>query len=174
MDFQFTFGELTLDKQEASLISSLVDKPIEINLLKYVKGFDHTKIYESAVETQNPRLASLAVKLAMVVPQGSSANKKRSYRYTGANSIEKTEVEIVDPFDALQEIMSLQSLRGVGAAMILSSLQDGKSKQLKEIACDSVNHLSDFMGCTEDNAPRLFKGFSKSMRGWMPIETKQE
>ena len=57
--------------------------------------------------------------------------------------------------------------------MILSSLQDGKSKQLKEIACDSVNHLSDFMGCTPDNSPRLFKGFSKSMRGWMPIETKK-
>ena len=174
MDFQFTVGDLALDKQEATLISSLVNKPIMISLDKYLKNLDHTQIYQAAVETQNPRLASLAVKLAMHSPKELATSKKRAYRYTGANSIEKTKVEPVDPFDAMEEILSLQSLKGVGAAMILSSLQDGKSKQLKEIACDSVNHLSDFMGCTPDNSGRLFRGFSKSMRGWMPVETKKK
>lgn len=173
MLISFTLGSTKLDKSESNALLSLCSEgSITIDLLKHMKGVTSQDIFAKAVEDKNPKLASLAAKLAMEGGKRFNRSAKREYIKSGKTSVAAVVTVSKDPFDALHEILANNRLKNVGAAMILNSLADGHSRNLREIAEDCVNHLANFSYVSPDEAPRLFRGFERTKRGYVALISK--
>ena len=176
MQILYKLGALDLDKHEVkTLLSHATDEiSITVDLKKHIRGLDSKALFAEAVEAKDTRLATLAAKLAMEGGRKFNPARKRSYRKTGEKSVLHAKIIDQDPFESLEEILSKNSLKNVGAAMILNSLEDGDRRSLREIAEDVVNHMEKFSHNSPDDSPRLFRGFEKTRHGFIALMKPQK
>lgn len=162
MKVLFKLGETTLDSAEASALFSATESnsSIVIDILDHISlsTVDAKKLFSLSVEKKNPTLASLAAKFAI---EGITPTKKR--RRTGEQIQRITDIrpvkQINDPSEAISELIYLDNLKSIGAAMILASLKNRQKKTLRQIAISTVNDLAYRGEISADSD--CFKGFMK-------------
>jgi len=174
MHFEFSIGELTLDKSEATTLfqASESEPTIKIDLSKHIDAryIDSQKLFSLSVQKKNPALAALAAKMAI---EGVKTPSKRTYRKTGDKRITSLEVSPMEPTDVLHTILSTPSLKHVGAAMILHALQERNDQTIREIAIYEVNYLSDWWLIKAPNSD-LLRGFKRVDEEWIPLNKSPE
>lgn len=167
MKVQFQLGEVALEKNEAHTIHEIsgADEVLTVDLFDHIdtSQINTDALFTMSIEKRDPALAALAAKLAIT---GVKFSKKRAYNKNGAKTIAQVETVKTDPFDALGQILNSNTLRSVGAAMILNSLADGERRSLREIAEDVVNHMHDYGFLNTEESPGFFKGFYQKRKGW--------
>jgi hypothetical protein len=172
MHFEFSIGELTLDKSEATTLfqASESEPTIKIDLSKHIDAryIDSQKLFSLSVQKKNPALAALAAKMAI---EGVKTPSKRTYRKTGDKRITSLEVSPMEPTDVLHIILSTPSLKHVGAAMILHALQERNDQTIREIAIYEVNYLSDWWLIKAPDSD-LLRGFKRVDEEWIPFLVK--
>lgn len=170
MKVLFKLGETTLDSAEASALFSATESnpSIVIDILDHInpEAVDAKKLFSLSVEKKNPTLASLAAKFAI---EGITPVKRRrmNEQIQRISDIRPTK-QINDPSEAISELIHLDSLKSIGAAMILASLKNRQKKTLRQIALSTVNELAYRGEISADSD--CFKGFIKDADGnYRPI-----
>jgi hypothetical protein len=166
MNFKFKIGDTTLDNNEAKALLSAAGRnaAIVVDIADHVDPamIDAKKLFSISVETKNPTLASLAARFAI---EGVETPKKRTYTRTDANRISRIEPTktISHPDEAIDELCKLNSLKALGAAMILEGVSDGHNKTLRQIATSCVNAMA-YRGSVSPDS-QCFMGFCKDGDG---------
>jgi hypothetical protein len=166
MNFKFKIGDTALDNSEAKALLSAAgkDTAIVVDIAEHVDPamIDAKKLFSISVETKNPTLASLAAKFAI---DGIEAPKKRTYTRTDANRISRIEPTktINNTVEAIDGLLGMNSLKAVGAAMILDGVSSGQSKTLRQIATNCVNAMAYRGSVSADS--QCFMGFCKDGEG---------
>lgn len=170
MKVLFKLGETTLDSAEASALFSATESnpSIVIDILDHINpaAVDAKKLFSLSVEKKNPMLASLAAKFAIegIAPKKRRPTHEQIQRITDISPLR----QIHDPSEAISELIHLDSLKSIGAAMILASLKNRQKKTLRQIAISIVNDLAYKGEISPDSD--CFKGFIKDVDGsYRPI-----
>ena len=163
MKIAFRLGDAKLDAAEAkALMSTAKDEPtIEIDIAKHVDPsmIDAKKLFNLSVEKQLPTLASLAARFAI---EGVKVKKER-------RPITNRIVDIIPtattkkPDEVIAELNEGNSLKSLGAAMILYSLSAGQKRTLRQIAVSLINELAFKGNVSADSA--CFRGFVRDSEG---------
>jgi hypothetical protein len=165
MKVLFKLGETALDNAEASALFSATESipSIVIDILDHINPakINAEKLFSLSVQKKNPTLATLAAKFAI---EGITPNKRRRsgdqiQRISDIRPVK----EISDPSEAISELIGSDSLKSVGAAMILSSLKNKDKKTLRQIAISTVNELAYHGTISADSD--CFRGFIKDADG---------
>ena len=166
MNFKFKIGDTALDNNEAKALLSAAgrDSAIVVDIAEHIDPamIDSKKLFCISVETKNPTLASLAARFAI---EGIETPKKRTYTRTEANRISRIEPKKVinQPAEAIEAICKMDSLKAIGAAMILDGVSDGCSRTLRQIATNCVNGMA-YRGSVSPDS-QCFTGFCKDGEG---------
>jgi hypothetical protein len=166
MNFTFKIGDTALDNNEAKALLNAAGRKesIVVDIAEHVDPamIDAKKLFSISVETKNPTLASLAAKFAI---EGVELPKKRTYNRTDANRISRIEATkvISSPEEAIEGLCKLNSLKSLGAAMILDGTSDGQSRTLRQIATSCVNGMA-YRGVVSPDS-QCFAGFCKDGDG---------
>jgi hypothetical protein len=166
MNFKFKIGDTTLDNSEAKALLSAAgrDAAIVVDIAEHVDPsmIDAKKLFSISVETKNPTLASLAARFAI---EGVETPKKRTYTRTDAKRISRIEPKkvIKQPAEAIEELCKLNSLKSIGAAMILEGVGEGHSRTLRQVATNCVNAMA-YRGSVSPDS-QCFMGFCKDGDG---------
>lgn len=166
MNFKFKIGDTTLDNNEAKALLNAAgrDAAIVVDIAEHVDPtmIDAKKLFSISVETKNPTLASLAARFAI---EGVETPKKRTYNRSDANRISRLEPKknIGQPAEAIEELCKMNSLKSIGAAMILEGISEGHSRTLRQIATSCVNSMA-YRGAVSADS-QCFMGFCKDSDG---------
>ena len=163
MKIAFRLGDAKLDAAEAkALMSTAVVEPIiEIDIAKHVDPsmIDARKLFNLSVEKQLPTLATLAARFAI---EGVKVKKERRPITNRIVDIVPT-TTVKKPDEAIGELNEGNSLKSLGAAMILHSLSAGQKRTLRQIAVSLVNELAFKGNVSADSA--CFRGFVRDSEG---------
>lgn len=166
MNFKFKIGETTLDNIEAKALLTAAGRSqaIVVDIADHIDPamIDAKKLFSISVETKNPTLASLAARFAI---EGVESPKKRTYNRNDANRISRIEPKkvISQPDEAIEILCKMDSLKAIGAAMILDGLADGNNRTLRQIATNCVNSMAYRGSISPDS--QCFMGFCKDAEG---------
>lgn len=170
MKVLFKLGETNLDSAEASALFSATESnpSIVIDILDHInpEALDSKKLFLLSIEKKNPTLASLAAKFAI---EGINPVKRRrmNEQIQRISDIRPSK-QINDPSEAISELINLDNLKSIGAAMILASLKNRQKKTLRHIATETVDELAYKGDISPDSD--CFKGFIKNFDGsYRPI-----
>jgi len=170
MKVLFKLGDTALDNAEASALFSVTESTpsIVIDILDHIKPskINAEKLFSLSVQKKNPTLAKLAAKFAIegIEPVKRRRSGEEIQRISDIRPVK----EISDPSEAISELISLDSLKSIGAAMILSSLKHKDKKTLREIAVSTINELA-YLGTISADSD-CFRGFIKDADGsYRPI-----
>jgi len=161
MQFEFTLGQTKLNQDEAKALLAATEgsKTITIDILNHIdpKLVDSKKLFSLSVERKNPQLATLAARFAI---EGVEVTKRRR-QYSEVQRISdiKPSRQIGQASDAIAELNQMQSMKSLGASMILASLAKGQKRTLRQVAVSTVNELAFKGEVSADSA--CFRGFMK-------------
>lgn len=166
MKFLFKVGDTTLESTEADALFKAASNTNEviIDLADHVdfSKLDASKLFAMSVESKNPKLASLAAKMAIEGFPGQKVRKKRS-PMVRITQIQQNKNLLITSDEAIAELCSQSSLRALGAAMILNALKKGNQMTLRQIAVAAVNDLAFRGEVSADSA--CFRGFAQDADG---------
>lgn len=166
MKLLFKVGETSLDSTEASALINAASESNEVivDLADHVdfSKLDASKLFALSVESKNPKLASLAAKVAI---EGFPQQKSRKPRapMMRITQIQQNKNQFVSNEQAIEELCSQKSLKSIGAAMILNALKKGNRMTLRQIAVNAVNELAFRGEVSADSA--CFRGFAQDADG---------
>lgn len=166
MKLLFKVGETSLDNNEAdALIKAASDtNEVVIDLADHVdfSRLDASKLFALSVESKNPKLASLAAKVAIEgIPQ--AKERKKRAPMVRITQIQQDRRVSISSDQAIMELCSQSSLKALGAAMILNALNKSSKMTLRQIAVGTVNELAFRGEVSADSA--CFRGFAKDPDG---------
>ena len=166
MKLLFKVGETCLDNNEAdALIKAAANtNEVVIDLADHVdfSKLDASKLFALSVESKNPKLASLAAKVAIEGFPQAKERKKRA-PMVRITQLQQDKRIAISSDQAIMELCSQDSLKALGAAMILNSLHKSDKLTLRQIAVSTVNELAFRGEVSADSS--CFRGFARDSDG---------
>jgi len=167
MNVTFKIGQTQLNNSEvkALLNASGESSNLEVDISEYVspKLFDASRLFKMSVEAKDPTLASLAARFAF---EGVSQPKTAKRKWKKGEGICGLPLEGgIQTSEVIERLIKDQSLKAVGAAMILDGLEAYDNRTIRQLAVHSVNQLA-LRSDTNMNM-LCFKGFKKDHEGFL-------
>lgn len=166
MKLLFKVGETCLDNNEADALIKATSNTNEvvIDLADHVdfSKLDASKLFALSVESKNPKLASLAAKVAIEGFPQTKGRKKRA-PMVRITQIQQDKRIAINSDQAIMELCSQDSLKALGAAMILKALQKSDKMTLRQIAVATVNEIAFRGEVSADSS--CFRGFARDSDG---------